>query len=65
MGTEIIAALIAVFGSGGAAWAGVKVSLNGTREKVREIHADVKTLGVDVTNLKVQVARLEERSELD
>lgn len=33
-----------VFGSGGAAWAGVKYSVNGMREDVAEIKADVKKL---------------------
>jgi hypothetical protein len=58
-----IAAL--VFGPGGAAWIGVKVALNGTREKVREIHDTLEDVRDDVTTLKVDVARLKERSELD
>lgn len=59
MSTDLIAALAAsIFGSSGAAWVGVRVALNGTREKVREMHGTLEGVRDDVTDLKVDVAHL-------
>jgi hypothetical protein len=41
----VIVAAIGVFSSGGAAWAGVRSSLNGTRERVARIETKVDNLG--------------------
>lgn len=43
---------VAVFGSGGAAWVGVKHSLNGTKERVKEIAEDVKETRQGVQELR-------------
>lgn len=48
-----------VFGPSGAAWIGVKLSLNGTRKKVDEIHADMKEMRKDVTDTQTRVTVLE------
>lgn len=40
----VVVAVVGVFGSGGAAWAGVRASLNGTRERVQRIESKVDSL---------------------
>lgn len=60
---QLLAALAGIFGSSGAAWVGVKVSLNGTRARVLEIHQDVKDLRGDVGGLSNRVTRIEAKME--
>ena len=48
-----------ILGPGGAAWAAVRVALNGTREDVRELRADVRAMKADVQDVRERVARLE------
>lgn len=50
-----------VLGPAGAAWAGVRVSLNGTRQDVRDIKTEVSGIRGDVSNLRERVARVEGR----
>lgn len=58
---QILAILAPIIGSSGAAWVGVKVSLNGTRERVREIHAEVKEIREHQIDQESRVAVLEDR----
>jgi hypothetical protein len=59
----LIQLAILIFGPTGAAFVGVKLTLNGTREDVREIKADVKALGGTVTGLDKRVTVIEDRAD--
>ena len=49
MTPEALQAIAIILGPAGAAWLGVKISVNGMRADVREIKADVKEVrGVQV-----------------
>lgn len=51
----LIGGLATVFGSGGAAWAGVKASLNGQKVMLRDNRTDVKELVKKVDRLENKV----------
>jgi hypothetical protein len=51
--------LALLLGPAGAAWVGVKVSLNGTVERVRRIESKVDGLEKEVSDLKLSVGRLQ------
>ena len=53
--------LTLVFGPAGAAWLGVKVSLNGARADIREIKSDVKDLHTEVSRHSERLAVVEDR----
>lgn len=55
----------AILGSGGAAWAGTKASLNGTRERVSRIESKQDTMIETVADMKASVARIEERTRAE
>lgn len=57
----LIQLAVVVFGSGGAAWYGVRATLNGTRENVRDLKRDVGKLSTDMTDVRERVARIEGR----
>jgi len=59
---SIIIAGVAVLGSGGAAFAGVKVSLNGMREQQKTMAGEVGEIREDVADLRVSVGVLRERT---
>jgi hypothetical protein len=46
-----------------ASWGGIRVSLNGTRENVREIKGDVKDIKRDVSSHGERIAGVEARLE--
>lgn len=52
-----------VFGPAGAAWLGVKLSVNGMREDVREIKGDVKELRGEVGKHGERLVKLETKTE--
>lgn len=64
----LIVAGIAVFGSGGAAWAGTKASLNGTRSRVGRIESrvdeEIPQLRDTLQKIDVRTARMEEKMEV-
>jgi len=55
----VLAVISLILGPGGAAWAAVRVALNGTREDVRELRADVRKMKEDIKDVSERVARLE------
>lgn len=55
--------LAAVLGPAGAAWVGVKVSLNGTVSRVTRIESKVDAVEKEIGDLKVSVGRLQEHNE--
>lgn len=57
----LIQLAIVLLGPGGAAYVGVRVSLNGTKENVRELKKDVGKLSTDMTDVRERVARIEGR----
>lgn len=57
----VVAVAAVVFGSGGAAWAGTKAVLNGTREQVRDIKRGVDRLLEAQARDQERLTRLEER----
>lgn len=59
--TLLLAVGAAIIGSGGAAWAGVKVSLNGTRERVTRIELRQDSHGRTLDQVVVSQARMEEQ----
>lgn len=59
--TLLLAVGAAIIGSGGAAWAGVKVSLNGTRERVTRIELRQDSHGRTLDKVVVSQARMEEQ----
>lgn len=56
---EVIAGLLAIVGSGGAAWAGVKTALNGTRERVVRMERRQDDMGNKIDDIRQVVTRLE------
>jgi hypothetical protein len=48
----VIAGGMAIVGSGGAAWAGVKAGLNGQKERLVRVENKVDILVVDVAKLQ-------------
>ena len=58
-----VVAGIAVFGSGGAAWAGTKASLNGTRNRVARVEnrfdEEIPKLRDTLQSIDVRTARIE------
>lgn len=56
---QIIAVLAGAFSSAGAAHVGVKVALNGTRERVKEIAADVRSQGDTLASVDKRLAVME------
>lgn len=60
----LVIAITAVVGSGGAAWAGVRASLNGTRERIQRIEKQQDNLSFKVDGISRSLARLEVRAEL-
>jgi len=66
---EVVAAAIAIAGSGGAAWTGVRVALNGTRERVvkieqRQEHMETRVF-TKLDSIQQSVTRLETIKELE
>lgn len=59
---EIVTILVSVFGSGGAAWAGVKASLNGTRARVERIEDKLDKVIEDRADDSKKIAVLYERT---
>ena len=55
----LIQLAIVLLGPTGAAYVGVRVSLNGTRENVRELKRDVSKLSTDMTDVRERLARIE------
>ena len=51
--------IVTVIFTAGAAWGAVKVSLNGTRERVKEIAADTKEIRTKVADHGERLARVE------
>ena len=64
---ELLTLVAMVAGPGGAAWVAVKSSVNGLRDDVREIKADVKCIHTSVTRIEVEhgerIAKLEGKHE--
>lgn len=56
---EVIAGILAIAGSGGAAWAGVKASLNGTRERVVRIEKRQDLMDSKMDDIRGSLIRLE------
>ena len=56
----LIQLAIVLLGPTGAAYVGVRVSLNGTRENVRELKRDVSKLSTDMTDVRERLARIED-----
>ena len=52
--------LALVLGPSGAAWVGVKMALNGTREQVKDLKGDIKALSKDVRDNRDHIIRLRE-----
>lgn len=59
----LLGLVLLVAGPGGAAWIAVKVSLNGTRDDVKEIRQTVQRTESKVSVLSETTARLEERTD--
>lgn len=61
----LIAAGVAVVGSGGAAWAGTKASLNGTRKRVSRIEGqfdeEIPRLRRTLRTINERTVRIEEQ----
>ena len=53
----------AVIGPAGAAWAGVKVSLNGTKEDIAEIKTDMRAISKAVSRNTTEIVRLDEKTK--
>lgn len=51
--------LVVILGPAGAAYTAVRVSLNGTREDVRDIKRDVARIRGELTDVRERVARVE------
>lgn len=60
---QIVIVLASILGPAGAAWAGVKISLNGTVARVNRIEDKVDKVVVDVAYLKGQGDRQEAKEE--
>src|SRR5690606_4952849 len=55
----LIQLLIVILGPTGAAWAGVRAALNGTRRNVESLTTDVREMRNDLADLRERVAGLE------
>lgn len=60
---QIAVVIGSIVGPAGAAWAGVKVSLNGTRERVKEIQAEVKEHTGQLAKVDTRLTVIEDRSK--
>ena len=60
---ELLQIAAMIFGPAGAGYMGVKASLNGTREDVREIKKTVTHMNGHLSDTRTRVAVLEERME--
>ena len=50
-------------GPAGAAWAGVKVALNGTKEDIAEIKTDIRAISSAVSRNTTEIVRLDENTK--
>jgi len=50
-----VGAALAICGSGGAAWAGVKVSMNGMKERQTKTEGHIDAMRGDITEIKVDL----------
>ena len=55
----IIEAVLVIAGPTGAAWAGVRAGLNGTRAHVEDLTADMREVRRDLSDVRERVARVE------
>jgi hypothetical protein len=63
MPQAIIGVLVLALGPGGAAYVGVKLSLNGIREDVHEIKGDVKELRLSQQRHSERLTKVETKME--
>jgi len=56
---DALQVLVLALGPAGAAWAGVKVSLNGTVNRVRRVEEKLDEMSRDMASVKVDVGRIE------
>jgi hypothetical protein len=61
---DLIIPALAAAGSAGAAWGAVKVSLNGTRSRVRRMEKDFSSIVTDAKDSQDRLARLETKIDL-
>lgn len=62
---EILTSLGTIAGAVGGSWFGLKRSLNGTREQVKETHGDVKEIFRLVHDSNTRIGVLEVRQEFN
>lgn len=56
---ELLVPILTVFGSGGAAWASVRASLNGQRQQIRDTRDHVIRIDERTLLMSERLARLE------
>lgn len=61
---ELVAGLLAIVGSGGAAWAGVKTALNGTRDRVVRMERRQDLMDLKIDEIRTVVTRLETQEDM-